>query len=99
GADGAADFDFWESEERLMNGALLGEAMFHLMRGDLEAHRELSAEVAAHRPDFARHYPRVTRNWLDLWQRSFDEPLITDEVRATLDAEVRRLRQASRAEP
>lgn len=78
--------DFWQIEPRLSRNAIIGEAMFHLMRNDLASIEELIALAAEHDQTLADQLPRILRTRFQLWQASFDFPLLSEAARQAFEA-------------
>jgi predicted AlkP superfamily phosphohydrolase/phosphomutase len=78
--------DFWAIEPHLRRNALIGEVLFHYLRGDLEAVEEVMLQVEEKDLKFSRHLPRLVRKNLVRWQLSFDFPLVDEETVQAFEA-------------
>lgn len=83
--------DFWSIDPRLSRNQIIGEVLFHLMRGDHASIEKLIRLTEEHDPELRRALARITRNRAEQWQDSFDFPLLDEATWQWFEARCRAL--------
>jgi len=78
-SDASEQTHFWDYPERYRYGAMDGELLYYLLRGDLDAAVAFVREIATHDEPYVAALARRLRHRNDRYADSFGRPLIRED--------------------